>query len=283
MRPRSARRSTGRRRVRSPPGGRRVDAVPAPSRQLLETMACLGGRVELSLLQAATGEPADLVERLLAPALEEGCSALEPGDRPAVRFRHDRIREAVFRRLDPRSDASCGWPSPGASPRCRSCSRPRPSSTCRWRTRSTTRPSGATRWVCCAAPPSQAALIGDHALVEALLAAALRLVDPADTGTLVELRTGRHAALFSQGRLEEADEEYRPIEAARPTRSTGRGDRSAGAQPEPPDPVRRALELGLRTLAECGIAVPDTGRFADELGDGSTACPPGSRPTPPTT
>ena len=58
----------------------------------------------------------------------------------------------------------------------------------------------------------QATLIGDHALVNALLAAALRLIDPGETATLVEVRTGRHAALYSLGRLEEADEEYRTID-----------------------------------------------------------------------
>ena len=48
--------------------------------------------------------------------------------------------------------------------------------------------------------------------MNALLAAALRLTDPAETATLVEVQTGRHAALFSLGRLDEADEEYRAIE-----------------------------------------------------------------------
>src|SRR6185503_8112093 len=33
----------------------RVEVMPAPSRQMLEAMACLGGRVELSVLQAAAG------------------------------------------------------------------------------------------------------------------------------------------------------------------------------------------------------------------------------------
>ena len=63
----------------------------------------------------------------------------------------------------------------------------------------------------------QAALIGDYALVNALLAAALRLIDPAETATLVEVHTGRHAALYSLGRLDEADEEYRTIERLCPT------------------------------------------------------------------
>ena len=58
----------------------------------------------------------------------------------------------------------------------------------------------------------QAALTGDHALVNALLTAALRLVDPAETATLVDVHTARHAALYGLGRLDDADEEYRAIE-----------------------------------------------------------------------
>ena len=65
-------------------------------------MACLGGRAELSLLQAATGEPAGVVDQALAPALDEGLLVAEPGAHPAVRFRHDRIREAILGGLDPR-------------------------------------------------------------------------------------------------------------------------------------------------------------------------------------
>ncbi|HEY7278620.1 MAG TPA: AAA family ATPase, partial [Trebonia sp.] len=64
----------------------RVEAMPSPSRQILEAMACLGGRAELSLLQAATAEPASVVDQALAPALEQGLLVAEPGPHPAVRF-----------------------------------------------------------------------------------------------------------------------------------------------------------------------------------------------------
>src|ERR1700753_635051 len=74
----------------------RAGALPPPSRQVTEAMACLAGRAELSLLRAATGQPAGAVDRALAPALAEGLLVAEPGARPAVRFRHDRIREAVL-------------------------------------------------------------------------------------------------------------------------------------------------------------------------------------------
>ena len=76
--------------------------MPAPSRQMVEAMACLGGRAELSLLQTATAESAGVVEQALAPALDEGLLVVEPGAHQAVRFRHDRIREVVLGGLDPR-------------------------------------------------------------------------------------------------------------------------------------------------------------------------------------
>ncbi len=50
----------------------RVDALPSTSRRLADSMACLGGRAELTLLQAATGESAAAVDQMLAPALDEG-------------------------------------------------------------------------------------------------------------------------------------------------------------------------------------------------------------------
>ena len=68
-------------------------------------MACLGGRAELSVLQAATGTPAAEVEQALAPALDEGLLVGEPGAREAVRFRHDRVREVVL----------AGWTRRGGS------------------------------------------------------------------------------------------------------------------------------------------------------------------------
>jgi len=69
---------------------------------MVEAMACLGGRTELGLLQAAAGEPASVVEQRLAPALGAGVLVMESGPLEAVRFRHDRIREVFLDGLDPR-------------------------------------------------------------------------------------------------------------------------------------------------------------------------------------
>ena len=85
----------------------RVDAMPPSSRQMLEAMACLGGRAELGLLQAATGESASTVNEMLAPALGRGTLVAESGAREAVRFRHDRIREVILDGLDPRGGRHC--------------------------------------------------------------------------------------------------------------------------------------------------------------------------------
>ena len=59
----------------------------------------------------------------------------------------------------------------------------------------------------------QARLIGDHARVNTLLDAALPLIGLGDTATLAAAHTGRHAALYSLGRLDEADEETAPSSA----------------------------------------------------------------------
>ena len=78
----------------------RLAALPAASRDMVEMMACLGGRAELGVLAAATGQSADVVERHLAPALGNGVLLAETGAHDAVRFRHDRIREAILAKLD---------------------------------------------------------------------------------------------------------------------------------------------------------------------------------------
>ena len=78
----------------------RVDAMPPASRPLVEAMACLGGRAELSLLQAATGAPAAVVDQPLAPALDEGLLVIEPGAQRGG---------AVPPRPHPRGRSWAGW------------------------------------------------------------------------------------------------------------------------------------------------------------------------------
>jgi signal transduction histidine kinase len=245
----------------------RVATMPTASRQMLEAMACLGGRAEVSLLQAAVGAPANVVEETLAPALDEGLLVAEPGAHPAVRFRHDRIREAVLGGLEPRRQrtvrlamarrlatvpelfaAAAGQYLPVAGAVEDAAERRRVAGLLR-------RAAG------------QAALTGDYALVNELLAAALPLIDPRDAATLVAVRTARHAALYGLGRLEEADEEYYTIEELCPaaldrTAATAVQVRSLTGRARFPE----AIGLGLDALRELGITVPAGDRLPNELG-----------------
>ena len=114
----------------------------------------------------------------------------------------------------------------------------------------------------------QASFIGDYALMNTLLSAALSVADPSEEDVVLQLRTARHASLYSMGRLEEADEEYRaiealcsdPIELADATALQVRSLTHAKRLPE-------AIALGLAVLHDLGIAVPAAERLAAELDD----------------
>jgi signal transduction histidine kinase len=244
----------------------RIEAMPAAARRLVEAMGCLGGRTEISLLQTATAEPASRLEEALAPALDDGILVMEPGPRPAVRFRHDRIREAILRGLEPRQRHTqqlamarrlAGTPELFAVaaeqylPVLDTVDDPA----------ERVAVVGLLRRAA-----DQAALIGDHAMVNALLSAALRLIQPGERTTLVEVHAGRHAALYSMGRLDEADDEYRAIERL----STTALERASATAVQVRSLTHRkrlaeAIELGIESLREFGVAVPAADRIPAEL------------------
>jgi predicted ATPase/signal transduction histidine kinase len=243
-----------------------VAAMPSASRVTVELMACLGGRAELSLLQAATAEPLSVVEQLLAPALAEGLLVAEPGAHEAIRFRHDQIREAVLDGLDSERRRALQLALArrlAAVPEMFAAAAEQylPVVDVVDDTAERRRVVGLLRRAA-----EQAALVGDYALVNALLAAGLRLTDPGETATLVVVHTARHAALYSLGRLEDADEEYRAIDRLGPT-ATRRANATAVQ-------VRslthrnhfgEAIDLGIGLLRELGITVPAADHLAAEL------------------
>jgi signal transduction histidine kinase len=244
----------------------RAAALPEASRQMAEAMACLGGRVELSLVQAATGQPASAVDQALSPVLDEGLLVAEPGVHPAVRFRHDRIREVVLDGLPPERRRTM-----------RLTMARRLSAVPELFAVAAEQYLGVADVVDDAAEKRQvvgllrrtageASLIGDYVLVNELLTAALGLVDPGETATLVEVLTGRQAALFSLGRLEESDEEYRTIRGLCPS---ARG-RAAATAVQVRSLTHRsrfteAISLGAQALREFGIIVPTADRLAADL------------------
>lgn len=77
----------------------RIARLPPPARALLETMACLGGEVELGRLAAAGGLSIAEAEEQLAASLEEGLLVMEDTDK--IRFRHDRVQQAAYNGLSP--------------------------------------------------------------------------------------------------------------------------------------------------------------------------------------
>ena len=244
----------------------RVDTMPGQSRQVVEAMACLGGRAELSLLQAATGEPADVLDQALAPALDEGLLVAEPGAHPAVRFRHDRIREAVLGGLDPdrrRTVQLAMARRLAAVPELFAVAAEQylPVADAVGDAAERRQVVGLLRRAA-----GQATLTGDYALANALLTAALAAVDPGETATLAEVHAGRHAALYSLGRLEEADEAYRTIERLCPA-VLDRADATAVQVRSATHRTRsaEALRLGLESLHELGITVPPADQLAAEL------------------
>ncbi|WP_433049120.1 diguanylate cyclase domain-containing protein [Dactylosporangium sp. CS-033363] len=69
----------------------RIEALPPATRDALQSLACLGGEVELGNVEDAAA---------LVPALEDGLLVLEE-QRDVVRFRHDRVQQAAYRMLAP--------------------------------------------------------------------------------------------------------------------------------------------------------------------------------------
>ncbi|MBV8179018.1 MAG: AAA family ATPase, partial [Mycobacterium sp.] len=235
----------------------RFQAMPPASRELLEVMASLGGRTRLGVLQTASGLSAGVLGQRLAPALDEGLLVVESNIGEAMRFRHDRIREAILARLDGQRRGSL-------------------------QLQLARRLAPVPHFFAVAAEQyvavidavddaqeqrevmpllrraaEQAALVANYTLVEKLLTAALRIVDPSDTATLVELHTGRHAALYTLSRMAEADEDYRTIERVCTT-ALQRVDATCVQVLSLTNRklFAEAIELGLDALRELDVEVP---------------------------
>ena len=236
----------------------RVAALPSATREVLTVMACLAGRVEMDLLQAATGLARDEVERRLVAAFTDEFLVLELDGRPSVRFQHDRAQEAVLAGLGPQTQRAV-------------------------RLRLARRLGNQDRFFTVAAEQylrvadavhaaperrlmvrlfrraaDEASMLSNYPLVERLLTAVVPLIDPTDTDQVITARTARHAALYSLGRLEEADEEYQTIcglcshpaqrTAATAVQISGLINRGRASD---------ALRLGIQALRHLGLAVPD--------------------------
>ncbi|MGN9908954.1 diguanylate cyclase [Phytohabitans sp. LJ34] len=247
----------------------RVAALPSATRGLLEVMACLGGRVELSMLRAATDLPASTVGERLSPAVEDGLLVTEGAAPDVVRFRHDRVWEGALAYLPaPRQRAV----------RMRLARRlaPQPELAAVAAQQylhvidEVEDPAERRRVVeLLRRAADEARLVSNHPVVERLLSAAVRLADPGDTACLIALHTGRLAALYGLGRLDEADDIYRVIDglATDPLRRleailvhvSSLANRSRPAE---------AVELGLDVLRRLGVGMPEPDLLEAEVEQG---------------
>lgn len=87
----------------------RIDRLPEGTRRLLTVLACLGGEVDITTLAAAAGTDPPGMQQPLVPARANGLLVLHrrdggdggDADDATVRFRHDRIQEAVLSGQEP--------------------------------------------------------------------------------------------------------------------------------------------------------------------------------------
>jgi len=249
----------------------RLRKLPLRSLRLLSLMACLGGEVQPALLQAAAGLAPGALDDHLAPALDDGLVLTGQAGDGAVRFRHDRVQQAAYacitapsrRRLHlvlaRRLDASAAFADFAAEQYLPALAALRGADE---------RRRAARRFLTAAA----GLRVINMPLAERLLAAGSSLLDAADGALQATVQIDHHAALYSLGRLDEADLAYRRIEAGA-TPLLQRIDPACvqisslsnrGRQQE-------AAALGLRLLGELGFTAPaamsaaDVVRAHDEL------------------
>ena len=255
----------------------RIAALPDRTRELVSIMACLGGDVELGLLRAASGEPADAGGQLtgpLAPALEDGLLVAEHGAATSVRFRHDRVRQAAYagmgetaRRALHLRLARMLARSTEYGPFAAEQYLPAIDEVTEQRERRTV----AELFTAAAA---RARLLANYGLMERYLAAAegMLAADPgADPDLRQRLGIERHTALFGSGRLDEADELYAriaptidPVKRAQLAviQISGLAHR---ARPQ------EAVELGVGLLTDLGHPAPMPADLPGEIDRGIEA------------
>jgi diguanylate cyclase (GGDEF)-like protein len=250
----------------------RISRLPGPASALLEVLACLGGRAAPSLLAAAAALTMATLDEDLAPSIDDGLLILDTGtalDDDILRFRHDRLREVAYQRLQPSS---------GAALHLRIARRlAKDSATDAIAAEQylqalslVTEPGESRRVADLFQRAALTSRVTDPVAAERYLAAAVDLLGSVatvtDQVTLTALEIERHTALFSLGQLGQTDDLYRSIERRCPdpidlAAAAGVQIASLTNRTRPRD----ALTLGLALLARLGIAVPAPDQFATAI------------------
>ena len=248
--------------------GGRIEQLPAASRELLEVMACLGGEVEIELLRVASGRPADAVGLGLLPAAEDGLVVVGREGIPAVSFRHDRVQQAAYGRLDAPARARLGLAVARrltAEPRYAAAAAQQflPALDALTDPAERLAVAGLMRHAATAAR-----MVSNHIAAETFLAAALGLLDPADDGYRAA-QAEWHAALCGLGRFAEADVVFEVLEAAGldPVRHAGAVCEQIVSYTNR-GLVGEAVRLGFALLPHLGVPVPPPAEMGPGVGAG---------------
>jgi predicted ATPase/signal transduction histidine kinase len=239
----------------------RIGRLPLDSRELLEFMSCLGNTVECKLLSIAGGLGAgELRARLLSP-LEDGLVVVDPGGQDSVRFRHDRVQQAMLGAMD---DSQRGLRQLAMARRL--ASEPAFES------------EAAQQYLACMGmldePDEQRraahlfyglaqalASTAAYAVAERYLQAAYELLatidEPGDAALRRAIDLARHCALYTLGRVGDADPVFAkiqaqtpdPVDLVEPTCLQIRSLNIHGRSSE-------ALALGVQLVTQLGLQVP---------------------------
>jgi diguanylate cyclase (GGDEF)-like protein len=255
----------------------RVNRLPESTQAVLMAMACLGGgEIVPDVLAVATDQPYDTVIEALTPALEDGLLVADGSWQESIRFRRDRVQQAVQHRSD--SAARRQFQLELAR---RLAQHPDLAGLAAEQYRvvaeAVTDPAERRRAAELLRATARAARPLNPGAAEDMLAVGTALLTPVaraeDGPLLLAFDIDRHVALCRLGRLREADEVYEAIERRCPHPL----ELAAAAYEQVFSLTNRhrqaeAVELGLDLLRRLGVEVPDeselstaTERGLDEL------------------
>ncbi len=240
----------------------RINRLPAASLELLEFMSCLGSTVECSLLCAAAGlGDNELQARLRAP-LEDGLLvAVQIGGQDSVGFRHDRVQQAMQGAMD---DSQRGRRQLAMARRLAGDRAFRAEAAQQYlmsvglldQPEEQRRAAHLFHGLAQVLASTASWMLAERYLcaTDMLLAA---IDDPVDAGLRRTIDVARHCALYSLGRMAEADPLYEriqartqdPLDLVAPTCLQIRSLDMHGRTGE-------ALALGVRLLTQLGLHVP---------------------------
>ncbi|MDR3415703.1 MAG: diguanylate cyclase [Nevskia sp.] len=243
--------------------GRRIERLSMAARALLELMACISGDVRLGLLAVAGGLAPAEIEARLGAALDDGLLLMEQSHEITLRFRHDRVQQAVLDRLEPAARRRHHL----AIAR-RLARQPEFALIAAEQYLAATEALDASvdgeerrHMVDLFRAAAGEKRVANNLAAERFLAAAIDLLgglgDAADAVALFDLRVERHAALCGLARYDEADALYRSIaqDCADPLRLADAACVQLSSLCNR-NRMREAVDLGLQMLAQFGVAPP---------------------------